>query len=64
MMFKRLTLLLVITASVAVSFEKVTFDVDIQNAEVQAVQTVQEHEDENKRMTDEGICSLSIFVLC
>ena len=64
MMLKRLTLLLVITASVAVSFEKVTFDVDIQNAEVQAVQTVQEHEDENKRKTDEGICSLSIFVLC
>jgi len=64
MMLKRLTLLLVITTSVAVSFEKVTFDVDIQNAEVQAVQTVQEHEDENKRMTDEGICSLSIFVLC
>ena len=63
-MLKRLTLLLVITASVAVSFEKVTFDVDIQNAEVQAVQTVQEHEDENKRKTDEGICSLSICVLC
>jgi len=61
MMLKRLTLLLVITASLAMGLEIVTLDVDIQNAEVQAVQAVQEYEEENKRMTAEGIFSISVF---